>query len=356
MLRCELNVLFFFFPLYRLSFSFPPTATVSESGRGEAAAGAAANANTTAMTEQRCMSPRHMTEQTQALLLDLVHSARTLQQLQQKINTGAQSSTLNLALIDDAQLLSQVLADPQAPLYIALNTARSLMLCPSHTDSLKAESARLLITLVCDADFAGCLKSDPAFMADAVLFCTTLQILSQAVRHFVALDSGAASRENNAALAMLRAFLAELLAVYSREVAGGQVELSRPGCGLSWPCRIALGDLLLRLAGHSPATNWLTTSSDNHHSPTSWYRLCQYVSLQCRDRNLLCRLHSVHKVPQLLASLRCPRAAEILLALVRWDDVERKLACVNINVPNPFHHLCFVLSFSFCSTQIFLST
>ena len=270
-------------------------------------------------TSTSTLAPRHNTEKTQVLLLDIVHAIR-------QINFNASQllspppATTHFPTANN--VLEAVMADDSAPLLIVLCACKSLVQCPIGDDAELRSGLSQILTLMADDSRAGCLKNDPAFQNSSVFFAI-LSILSGLAPILVERFS-VQEVANRSWYHLLAGFMKALLWEGWIVVGSGQpARVAEPGEGLCAARRLAFNECFVRLFYWCPTIDWLQfTASSLLQTNESWLKTCGTLASMTRDRDYSCRLHASLRISKLLS--RCPTrlATLILFAQVRvWDHI-----------------------------------
>lgn len=198
--------------------------------------------------------------------------------------------------------LQALLADSEAPLYLVVCACRALALQTPADLREAATVTRLVLRVLCDPDFEGCLVNDPAFWRDGV-FGSLLDTVGRLAPLICALSVSDPMR-----LALVEHVLGMLVSALAGGAAIGGY--SAPNTTLSSMQRRILAACLLRLiAADGGAARWVV--SDGASIP--WSGMCDVLSSMTRDRDLSCRLFLAHELPSVLPQL-ARRAKSIELA------------------------------------------
>lgn len=109
--------------------------------------------------------PRHSLEQLQADLLDVVQAFRLLGSC-----TGAEESPAAATFLswNRGDALLATLEDSESPLYLVVHTCRAFAYHLGMQRDNDARTLRLILHVLCDTSFEGCLVNDDAFWRTAV--------------------------------------------------------------------------------------------------------------------------------------------------------------------------------------------
>ena len=274
------------------------------------AKGAAATEKPHSPNNAPAFAPRHEVEQLQAELLDTLHAFRLL-----GISCApAMGDAAPFAAWRKGEALLATLQDSEAPLYLVVHTCRAFALSPGALAAEDAHALRLVLHVLCNDDFEGCLIKDEAFWQpgpfEGVLEAAAS--LTQAVARLPQEDSGRR--------ALVKQLVDPLLSMACPDAKNDAARTAQLPLSLRQRC--AAFSYFATLVGHDGPSQLCVLLPESAARP-SWASLCGALSTGLRDRDSRCRRTVAAVSMDWLR--RCDThaglASTALAATVRWCSV-----------------------------------